>query len=97
MNKRSHSFFIRAVTFLRFLRIIILVRLFRLAAQKKELEKVTRRMISENKRRYQKDGFDLDLTYVTDRVIAMSFPSSGKQSFYRNPIGVSLTGHRCTC
>lgn len=76
----------RVVTFLRFLRIIILVRVFRLAAQKKELEKVTRRMISENKRRYQKDGFDLDLTYVTDRVIAMSFPSSGKQSFYRNPI-----------
>ncbi|XP_042287073.1 putative tyrosine-protein phosphatase TPTE isoform X1 [Thunnus maccoyii] len=76
----------RVVTFLRFLRIIILVRVFRLAAQKKELEKVTRRMVSENKRRYQKDGFDLDLTYVTDRVIAMSFPSSGKQSFYRNPI-----------
>lgn len=76
----------RVVNFLRFLRIIILVRVFRLAAQKKELEKVTRRMVSENKRRYQKDGFDLDLTYVTDRVIAMSFPSSGKQSFYRNPI-----------
>ncbi|XP_028276982.1 putative tyrosine-protein phosphatase TPTE [Parambassis ranga] len=76
----------RVVNFLRFLRIVILVRVFRLAAQKKELEKVTRRMVSENKRRYQKDGFDLDLTYVTDRVIAMSFPSSGKQSFYRNPI-----------
>ncbi|TNN79006.1 Phosphatidylinositol 3,4,5-trisphosphate 3-phosphatase TPTE2 [Liparis tanakae] len=76
----------RVVSFLRFLRIIILVRVFRLAAQRKELEKVTRRMVSENKRRYQKDGFDLDLTYVTDRVIAMSFPSSGKQSFYRNPI-----------
>ncbi|XP_071780739.2 putative tyrosine-protein phosphatase TPTE [Centroberyx gerrardi] len=76
----------RVVTFLRSLRIIILVRVFRLASQKKELEKVTRRMVSENKRRYQKDGFDLDLTYVTDRVIAMSFPSSGKQSFYRNPI-----------
>ncbi|KAM3869469.1 putative tyrosine-protein phosphatase TPTE [Diretmus argenteus] len=76
----------RVVSFLRFLRILILVRVFRLASQKKELEKVTRRMVSENKRRYQKDGFDLDLTYVTDRVIAMSFPSSGKQSFYRNPI-----------
>lgn len=35
----------RVVTFLRFLRIIILVRVFRLAAQKKELEKVTRRMV----------------------------------------------------
>uniref|UniRef100_A0A8C5AWH4 Transmembrane phosphatase with tensin homology n=1 Tax=Gadus morhua TaxID=8049 RepID=A0A8C5AWH4_GADMO len=72
--------------FLRILRIIILIRVFRLVSQRKELEKVTRRMVSENKRRYRKDGFDLDLTYVTDRVIAMSFPSSGKQSFYRNPI-----------
>lgn len=76
----------RLVSFLRSLRILILVRIFRLASQKKELEKVTRRMVSENKRRYQKDGFDLDLTYVTDRVIAMSFPSSGKQALYRNPI-----------
>ncbi|NWR31174.1 TPTE2 phosphatase, partial [Tachuris rubrigastra] len=24
--------------------------------------------------------------FSTDRIIAMSFPSSGKQSFYRNPI-----------
>ncbi|XP_053313738.1 phosphatidylinositol 3,4,5-trisphosphate 3-phosphatase TPTE2-like [Spea bombifrons] len=76
----------RLVNLFRALRIIILVRIFRLASQKKQLEKVTRRMVSENKRRYQKDGFDLDLTYVTDRIIAMSFPSSGKQSFYRNPI-----------
>ena len=36
---------------------------------------------------FQKDGFDLDLTYVTENVIAMSFPSSGSQSMYRNPIG----------
>lgn len=35
----------RVVTFLRSLRIIILVRIFRLASQKKEMEKVTRRMV----------------------------------------------------
>ena len=33
--------------------------------------------------RYQLDGFDLDLTYVTNRVIATSFPSTGLWSLYR--------------
>ncbi|NXU60730.1 TPTE2 phosphatase, partial [Horornis vulcanius] len=28
--------------------------------------------------------------FSTDRIIAMSFPSSGKQSFYRNPIKVDI-------
>ncbi|XP_054945648.1 phosphatidylinositol 3,4,5-trisphosphate 3-phosphatase TPTE2-like [Physeter macrocephalus] len=73
-------------TILRPLRLIILIRVFHLAHQKRHLEMLTRRMVSGNKRRYKKDGFDLDLTYITERIIAMSFPSSGKQSFYRNPI-----------
>ncbi|XP_012578626.1 PREDICTED: phosphatidylinositol 3,4,5-trisphosphate 3-phosphatase TPTE2 [Condylura cristata] len=68
------------------LRFIILIRILHLANQKRQLEKVARRMVSGNKRRYKKGGFDLDLTYVTERIIAMSFPSSGRQSFYRNPI-----------
>ncbi|XP_063570848.1 phosphatidylinositol 3,4,5-trisphosphate 3-phosphatase TPTE2-like isoform X1 [Pongo abelii] len=79
--------FIEGWTYLvRLLRLIILIRIFHLVHQKSQLEKLMRRLVSENKRRYTRDGFDLDLTYVTERIIAMSFPSSGRQSFYRNPI-----------
>ncbi|XP_069129987.1 phosphatidylinositol 3,4,5-trisphosphate 3-phosphatase TPTE2-like isoform X2 [Argopecten irradians] len=46
----------------------------------------TRKTVSQNKRRYLKDGFDLDLCYITERVIAMSFPSTGIRKMYRNPI-----------
>ena len=32
------------------------------------------------------NGVDLDLTYVTKQIIAMSFPSQGILSWYRNSI-----------
>jgi len=70
-------------TALRFLRI---VRIFKIWSEKQHLQTGVRQLISQNKRRYQQDGFDLDLTYVTSRVIATSFPSSGIWSLYRNPI-----------
>uniref|UniRef100_A0A8C9DS80 Phosphatidylinositol-3,4,5-trisphosphate 3-phosphatase n=1 Tax=Prolemur simus TaxID=1328070 RepID=A0A8C9DS80_PROSS len=76
----------RLVVLFRPLRLMIIIRSFHLAHQTKHLEQLTRRMVSGNKRRYTHGGFDLDLTYVTERIIAMSFPSSGKQSLYRNPI-----------
>ena len=54
--------------------------------QRRHVAKSTRQVISQNKRRYQKDGFDLDLCYITERVIAMSFPSKGMMAMYRNPV-----------
>lgn len=54
--------------------------------EQRTLKRYIRSKVSQNKRRYMKDGYDLDLTYVTDRVIAMSFPSSGSESLYRNSI-----------
>jgi len=40
--------------------------------------------VSLNKRRLQVDNFDLDMSYVGDRVIAMGYPSFGLESLYRN-------------
>ncbi|KAM4876378.1 phosphatidylinositol 3,4,5-trisphosphate 3-phosphatase TPTE2-like [Thomomys bottae] len=80
----------RMIVFFRLLRLITLMRIFHLATQKRHLEKLIRRLVSGNKRRYAKDGFDLDLTYITDRLVAMSFPSSGIHTFYRNPMQDSI-------
>jgi phosphatidylinositol-3,4,5-trisphosphate 3-phosphatase/dual-specificity protein phosphatase PTEN len=45
-----------------------------------------RRLISGPKARYvdSKLGFDLDLVYVTDRLIIMGWPASSLEALYRN-------------
>jgi hypothetical protein len=42
--------------------------------------------VSRKKLRFVAHGVDLDLSYVTDRLIAMGFPSSGLEAWYRNPL-----------
>ena len=45
-----------------------------------------RQKVSLKKNRFIHDGFDLDLTYITNKVIAMGFPCEGTQSLYRNSL-----------
>ncbi len=45
-----------------------------------------REFISGSKIRFKDDNFNLDLTYITKRIIAMAFPASGIESIYRNNI-----------
>jgi hypothetical protein len=61
------------------LRLLRLLRIVRFA-------RGLRKLVGANKRRYQKDGFDLDLTYVTPTCIAMSLPAEGHEANFRNPL-----------
>lgn len=46
-----------------------------------------RHLVSKKKRRFIEDGFDLDLVFITENLVAMGFPAQGKESLYRNPLG----------
>ncbi|XP_032218321.2 tensin isoform X2 [Nematostella vectensis] len=41
-------------------------------------------IVSKGRVRHVDHEFDLDLTYITERIIAMSFPGTGLESTYRN-------------
>lgn len=45
-----------------------------------------REVVGGPKNRYTENGYNLDLTYITDRIIAMAFPASGLESLYRNNV-----------
>jgi len=36
-----------------------------------------RKLVSGNRRRFTEDNVNLDLSYITPNIIAMSYPSSG--------------------
>jgi len=44
-----------------------------------------RRKVAGSRLRYVENGFDLDLAYVTQRIIAMGFPGKGSGACFRNP------------
>ena len=45
-----------------------------------------RKIVSGKRNRFKNDTYDLDITYITNRVIAMSFPATGMEQMYRNSI-----------
>lgn len=45
-----------------------------------------RTLVSADKRRYTADGYNLDLTYITPRLIAMGLPGKGISALWRNKV-----------
>jgi len=52
----------------------------------KNRSSVVKSLVSKKKNRFCYDGFDLDLSYITERIIAMGFPSLNLEGLYRNPL-----------
>lgn len=58
------------------------------------VETKLRNMVSKEKRRFKDEKYDLDLTYINDKIIAMGFPSSGSEvrSIFRSIQRQKLAG-----
>ncbi|EXB38056.1 Phosphatidylinositol-3,4,5-trisphosphate 3-phosphatase and dual-specificity protein phosphatase PTEN [Morus notabilis] len=45
-----------------------------------------RNLVSRKRRRMLIQGYDLDMSYITDHLLAMSFPAQRMRAMYRNPL-----------
>ncbi|CAK88457.1 unnamed protein product (macronuclear) [Paramecium tetraurelia] len=43
-----------------------------------------KQLVSKQKNRFVQDGFDLDLSYITEQIIAMGYPANDYEAIYRN-------------
>lgn len=65
----------------------LFVPLAKLAASQVAPLRGLRQLVSGSKMRFQREGYDLDLTYVLPRLIALGLPAySALEQIYRNPI-----------
>lgn len=46
--------------------------------------KMLRNLVSGHRRRFTQDGYDLDLSYITPRILAMGIPARGVETLWRN-------------
>ena len=57
-----------------------------MGSTKKAKANIFKRLVSKKKRRLQTEYYDLDMCYITERVIGMGFPAYGCERLYRNSL-----------
>ncbi|UJR31416.1 hypothetical protein I4U23_018909 [Adineta vaga] len=81
--------FAKIIILPRSFRVFNLIRTIRILRHREHFKTGSRHLVGQNKKRTIGNGFDLDLCCISDRIIAMSFPSKGRDAFFRNDIVVS--------